>query len=243
MPENHTARSSGIIESRDFFYTVPMNDYFFGRDKRMGVLQVLFIICHVTFAFYYIFKLATHRLSYIFSSTWNVYDLGLLVLFTVSLYFDILFLVNITHALACLSVPQEDIFKELIGFIGIQRTRINLQAFITTAVLIRLLRFLPHFSNLFANLLNVFYRSVQNSIAFLVLFFMIFMSFVMYATFHYGDELYEVGHPCSKSIAPFCFAVPHLSSRCVHAHSVHTRSIPIRPCLSSLSDLDAGTPV
>ncbi|CAF1923229.1 unnamed protein product [Rotaria magnacalcarata] len=126
------------------------------------------------------------------SSYWNVYDLGLLTLFIISFYLDINFLVYISETYKCFSISKNDIFNELIHFIEIQINRIYLEACITAAVLIRLLRYLPHFSNLIANLLKVFYKSLRNSLGFLFLFFLIFMSFVISATFHYGDELYEV---------------------------------------------------
>lgn len=98
----------------------------------------------------------------------------------------------------CFSVTKTDIFKELVHFIEIQINRIHIEAYMTAAILIRLLRYLPHFSNLIANLLQVFYKSIRNSIGFLFLFFLIFMSFVLFATLHYGDELYEVSFNSQK---------------------------------------------
>ncbi|CAF3354789.1 unnamed protein product [Rotaria sp. Silwood1] len=184
--------TTGTVQVRDFFYTVPVNSFFFGRNKLLGVFQILFNLFCIIFAFYYVGKIAEHRLWFIMSSIWNLYDLGLLILFTVSFYFDIKFLMYISQTLKCLSIPKNDIFKELIYFIETQISRIDLQAYIAAAVLIRLLRYLPHFSNLIANLLDVFYKSIRNSLGFLFLFFVIFMSFVIFATFHYGDELYEV---------------------------------------------------
>ncbi|CAF5094577.1 unnamed protein product, partial [Rotaria sp. Silwood1] len=183
--------TTGTVQVRDFFYTVPVNSFFFGRNKLLGVFQILFNLFCIIFAFYYVGKIAEHRLWFIMSSIWNLYDLGLLILFTVSFYFDIKFLMYISQTLKCLSIPKNDIFKELIYFIETQISRIDLQAYIAAAVLIRLLRYLPHFSNLIANLLDVFYKSIRNSLGFLFLFFVIFMSFVIFATFHYGDELYE----------------------------------------------------
>ncbi|CAF3558288.1 unnamed protein product [Rotaria socialis] len=183
--------TTGTIHVRDFFYTVPVNSFFFGRKKFLGLFQVLFILCNVAFAFYYVGKIAQHRLRFIMSSYWNVYDLGLLTLFTISFYLDINFLVYIAETYKCFSISKNDIFNELIHFIEIQINRIYLEACITAAVLIRLLRYLPHFSNLIANLLKAFYKSLRNSLGFLFLFFLIFMSFVISATFHYGDELYE----------------------------------------------------
>ncbi|CAF3741507.1 unnamed protein product [Rotaria sordida] len=127
-------------------------------------------------------------------------DLSTRAIFIELIYFnpniELLTSINIvfeflTTALKCLSISKNDIFKELIYFIETQINRIDLQAYITAAILIRLLRYLPHFSNLIANLLDVFYKSIRNSLGFLFLFFLIFMSFVIFATFHYGDELYE----------------------------------------------------
>ena len=184
--------SLGIVEARDFFYTVPVNSYFFGRKQLLGVFQMLFILFYIIFGFYYVGKIAEHRLWFIMSSYWNVYDLGLLILFSISFYFDVQFLMYISQTLKCFSVPKHDIFKEAMPFIQTQINRNNFQAYITAAVFVRLLRYLPHFSNLLANLLNVFYKSVRNSLSFLFLFFLIFMSFVVFATFHYGNELYEV---------------------------------------------------
>ena len=184
--------SLGTVEAKDFFYTIPINSYFVGRGKLLSIFQILFVICYIIFAFYYVGKIAEHRLWFIMSSYWNFYDLGLLILFTISVYFDIKFLVYISQTLKCLSTPKDDIFKELIYFIETQIHRIDIQAYMAAAILIRLLRFLPHFSNLTANLLDVFYRSIRNSLGFLLLFFLIFMSFVVFATFHYGNELYEV---------------------------------------------------
>ncbi|CAF4237408.1 unnamed protein product [Rotaria sp. Silwood2] len=183
--------TTGTVQVRDFFYTVPINSFFFGRKKLLGIFQILFNLFYIIFAFYYVGKIAEHRLWFIMSSFWNLYDLGLLILFTISFYFDIKFLMYISQTLKCFSIPKNDIFKELIYFIETQINRIDLQAYIAAAVLIRLLRYLPHFSNLIANLLDVFYKSIKNSLGFLFLFFLIFMSFVIFATFHYGDELYE----------------------------------------------------
>jgi hypothetical protein len=167
------------------------------------------------------------------SSGWNLYDLGLLILFTISFYFDIIFLVHISQTLTCFSMPKNDIFKELTYFIETQINRIDIQAYMTAAVLIRLLRFLPHFSNLIANLLNVFYKSMRNSIGFLLLFFLIFMSFVFFATFHYGNELYEVSS-ISKIYSMFHILfrfsrlhvlVSHIRFNILHTHSMYSRSI------------------
>ncbi|CAF3340363.1 unnamed protein product [Rotaria sp. Silwood1] len=146
--------TTGTVQVRDFFYTVPVNSFFFGRNKLLGVFQILFNLFCIIFAFYYVGKIAEHRLWFIMSSIWNLYDLGLLILFTISFYFDIKFLMYISQTLKCLSIPKNDIFKELIYFIETQISRIDLQAYIAAAVLIRLLRYLPHFSNLIANLLD-----------------------------------------------------------------------------------------
>ncbi|UJR25136.1 hypothetical protein I4U23_006495 [Adineta vaga] len=183
--------TTGMIESKDFFYTIPINSYFFGRKSWLSIFQVLFILYYILFTFYYIAKISEHRLWFIMSSYWNVYDLGLLILFTISISFDIQYLMSISHSFQCLSLPTNDIYKELISFFEIQRNRINIQAYLIATVLIRFLRYLPHFSHLIANLLNVFYGSIRNSIGFLLFFFLIFMSFVVFATFHYGNELYE----------------------------------------------------
>ena len=177
---------------KEFFYTVPINGYFFGREKLLGVFQILFVSNYVIFSIDYISKIVRHRLRFITASYWNVYDLGLLTLITVSFYFDFRFLMTISPTLKGLAVLKKDPFKELIHFIDIQRHRIELQAYVIAAVIIRLLRFLPHFSNVIGTLLDVLYRSIRNSIGFLFLFAIIFMSFVFFATFHYGIELYEV---------------------------------------------------
>ena len=145
-------------------------------------------------------QLAEHRLWFILSFYWNLYDLGLLILYTISFYYDVLFLMNIRSVLSSLSVFKEDIFKDLVHFVEIQLVRHHLETYITVAILIRLLRFLPDCSILMSNLLHVFYRSITNSIGFLVLFFLIFISFVFIANFLYGDELYEVSSMAIEKI-------------------------------------------
>ena len=182
----------GIVQMKDFFYTVPINGYFFGREKLLSVFQILFVSNYVIFAIDYISKIVEHRLRFITASYWNLYDLGLLTLITVSFYFDSQFVMSISPALKSLAVMKKDAFKDLIHFIDIQLHRIELQAYVLAAVIIRLLRFLPHFSHVIGTLLDVLYRSIRNSIGFLFLFAIIFMSFVFFATFHYGIELYEV---------------------------------------------------
>jgi hypothetical protein len=222
--------SVGTIEAKEFFYTIPINSYFSGRDKLLGIFQILFVLCYIIFCFYYVGQIAKHRLWFIMSSYWNVYDLGLLILFTISVYFDIKFLVYISQTLKCLSMPKNDIFKELVYFIETQIKRIDLQAYVTAATLIRLLRFLPHFSNLTANLLDVFYKSLRNSIGFLFLFFLIFMSFVVFATFHYGNELFEVSVSSNidKILAiSLLFLVSYIRTIILHTHSMYTWSIRI----------------
>lgn len=191
-------RISGTIEVKEFFHTISLNGYFFGRKKVLGLFQILSLLGYVLFGFYYVGKIAEHRLWFIMSSYWNVYDLGLLILFTVTLYFDVVFLMNVSFIGQCLSQMRTDLFRDVIPFVEIQLIRHDLQAYMSAAVLIRSLRFLPHFSRLIGNLLDVFYRSIRTSIGFLLLFFLIFMSFVFFATFHYGNELYEVSsisHP------------------------------------------------
>ncbi|CAF3610753.1 unnamed protein product [Adineta steineri] len=183
--------TTGTIETKDFFYTIPINSFFFGRKKLLGIFHILFLLYYIIYSFYYVGKIAEYRLWFIMSSYWNLYDLSLLILFSISFYFDIKYLVYISQTLNCLSTPKNDIFKELISFIETQINRMDLQAYIIAASLIRLLRFLPHFSYLISNLLNVFYKSIRNSIGFLLLFILIFLSFVVFATFHYGNELYE----------------------------------------------------
>ncbi|CAF1241318.1 unnamed protein product [Adineta ricciae] len=183
--------TTGLIETKDFFYTIPISSYFIGRKSWLGVFQILFLLYYFLFTFYYVGSIARYRLWFVVSSYWNVYDLALLILSTISIAFDIRYLLNIGSVLTCLSKPKDDIYKELVPFFEIQRTRLDLQAYLTALILVRLLRFLPHFSHLISNLLNVFYKSIRNSVGFLLLFFIIFMSFVVFATFYYGDELYE----------------------------------------------------
>ena len=198
-PVERLRRVSGTIEVKDFFHTISLNGYFFGRKKVLGLFQVLSLLGYVVFGFYYVGKIAEHRLWFIMSSFWNVYDLGLLVLFTAILYFDIVFLMNVSYVGKCLAQIRTDLFQDLIPFVEIQLVRHDLQTYMSAAVLIRLLRFLPHFSHLIGNLLEVFYKSLRNSIGFLLLFFLIFMSFVFFATFHYGNELYEVSSLSERS--------------------------------------------
>lgn len=181
----------GIIETQDFFYTVALNGYFSGRGKFLGVLQILFLIGYMIFVFYFVSKIAEYRLHFVLSSYWNLYDLGLIVLFSSSIYFDVQFMLGISTAINSLSEVDKDIFKDTIPFIRIQIIRDDLQAYLAAAVLLRFLRFLPYFSNLLANLLDVFYTSIRNSIGFLLLFVLIFMSFVFFATLHYGNDLHE----------------------------------------------------
>ncbi|CAF0892968.1 unnamed protein product [Adineta ricciae] len=183
--------TTGLIETKDFFYTIPISSYFIGRKSWLGVFQILFLLYYFLFTFYYVGSIARYRLWFVVSSYWNVYDLALLILSTILIAFDIRYLLNIASVLTCLSKPKDDVYKELVPFFEIQRNRLDLQAYLTALILVRLLRFLPHFSHLIANLLNVFYKSIRNSIGFLLLFFIIFMSFVVFATFYYGDELYE----------------------------------------------------
>ena len=190
--QRQSNRFLGLIETKDFFYTIPISGYFIGRKSWLGVFQILFLLYYFLFTFYYVGSIARYRLWFVVSSYWNVYDLALLILSTISIAFDIRYLFNIASVLTCLSKPKDDIYKELVPFFEIQRNRLDLQAYLTALILVRSLRFLPHFSHLIANLLNVFYKSIRNSIGFLLLFFIIFMSFVVFATFYYGDELYEV---------------------------------------------------
>jgi hypothetical protein len=198
---------------KEFFHTISLNGYFFGRKKVLGLFQILSLLGYVLFGFYYVGKIAEHRLWFILSSYWNVYDLGLLVLFTVTLYFDVVFLMNVSFIGQCLSQIRTDLFRDVIPFVEIQLLRHDLQAYMSAAVLIRSLRFLPHFSHLIGNLLDVFYRSIRNSIGFLLLFFLIFMSFVFFATFHYGNELYEVSSISHSSVEVLFSFIRSLSLR------------------------------
>jgi hypothetical protein len=177
--------------------------------KGLGILQICSIIMSIIFCCYYVRCVVKYRLWFIMSSYWNLYDLAMLILFFVSFYFDIFFILTRRRISPVLANLQHRSYQEVIPFVKSQLSRVNVQAFMAASVIVRLLRFLPHFSNLIANLLNVLYKSIRNAIVFLPLFILIFMSFVVFGTFHYGDQLYEVIQMDSSVIRSLSISITH----------------------------------